>query len=549
MVKMNKGCLLLSVIVLSLIVICSSGFVLADTTKYNVGMKKYFGIETTMDGTAVSSFTSLINSKGISSFKEIWAAASAEEKKKFLDSLQKNVGNTETVKKEFYQALLKEKYKDVSVNLGSLNVPRIDIDSNMENLVIKTDSSNNMDKEFKIPLTAGKTIKLVSIASEGDGKVKLAYDPQQNKKSSDYRTLTINPGFEGSINPATGNYIAKDGKETKVNLLYGIGGEIALSETKEGKPVFGIGKLDVSKLTPAQKASYDQLGTSGLTNTAIVKIGNNFYYGAANGDSTFEPDGEKVKISNGEIAAIGKNAEGKDATLAYLRNSGQALFNPTTGSSENIVEGEIRFITPAEGSPSIVLGNKVNSVLKLYADFEDVGYDGSLANANIAGNVIVTNGKNQGLFEINAGKISTQVYGEAAEAVNIEDTETAAGGSQMECDGEGKCRFIPGRPVLNAGILAARGVGAVARGVGNVIENRPVLSFFQNRRPVRTLIGNIIENRPIRTFFAERQPVRRLVGGIIRAQPLRRAGGAILGGGGRIIGGAGRIIAFPFRRR
>jgi hypothetical protein len=119
----------------------------------------------------------------------------------------------------------------------------------------------------------------------------------------------------------------------------------------------------------------------------------------------------------------------------------------------------------------------------------------------------------------------------------------------LQCDGSGRCSLIPGRPVRNIGVLAARGVGAVARGVGNIIENRPVLSFFQNRRPVRTLIGNIIENRPIRTFFAERQPVRRLVGGIIRAQPLRRAGGAILGGGGRIIGGAGRIIAFPFRRR
>ena len=547
MVKMNKGCLLLSVIVLSLIVINCSGFVLAAEVStqpyYLAQLDSYYASDNSIKAFVADISDSTEGTNTIAAFKFVWKSADKVKKAKFLEALSKS----ESLKNDFYKALLKEKYKNLeTINLGKSK--NIGLDANAENIVL-TGESDNANKEFKLPLTAGKTIKLVSISSEGDGKLKLAYDPQQNKKASDYRTLTVNPGFEGSINPATGNYVDKDGKETKVNLMYGTGGEIALSNTKEGKPVFGIGKLDVSKLTPSQKASYDQLGTSGLANTAIVKIGNNFYYGAANGDSSFEPDGEKVKISNGEIAAVGKNAEGKDATLAYFRNSGQAVFNPTTGSNENIADGEIRFITPSEGSPSIVLGNKVNSVLKLYADFEDVGYDGSLANANIAGDVLVTNDKNQGLFEINAGKISTQVYGESVRGGDIEDTETSVGGNQMQCDGSGRCSLIPGRPVRNIGVLAARGVGAVARGVGNIIENRPVLSFFQNRRPVRTLIGNIIENRPIRTFFAERQPVRRLVGGIIRAQPLRRAGGAILGGGGRIIGGAGRIIAFPFRRR
>ncbi|MFA5724429.1 MAG: hypothetical protein WC979_09310 [Candidatus Pacearchaeota archaeon] len=530
MVKMKKNCLLFSVIILGLVVINCFGIVLAATD-----------VSTMYAGTSINTLLKGLNDPSLSidtlnKFKVAWKETPLDRRKVFIDNLGTN-------KNEFFKSVLKSKYKKIqNVELGDAN---FDLDENLNNVIVRDDKG----KEFKIPVNNpdARKISLVGINNENQN-VQLVYDTIQTGKSADYRTLTIDPGFEGSINPTTGNYVDKDGKETNVNVLYGKGGKISLSMSKEGKPYFGIGKLDVSKLTPEQKANYEKWGVAGLTNTALVKIGDNFYYGSVEGDSIFEPEGDKVKLLNGEVAAVGKNSEGKDATLAYIKNSGESIFNPTTGSNENIVDGEIRFIKPSEGSPSIVLGNKVNSDIKLYSDFEDVGHDGSLASANIVGTISVNNNQNQKLFEINNGQISAQPYSKAAEGYDIEDSEEVAGGSQMQCDGQ-KCRFIPGRPVLNAGILAARGVGAVARGVGTVIQNRPVLSFFQNRRPVRTLIGGIIQNRPIRTFFAERQPVRRLVGGIIRAQPLRRAGGAILGGGGRIIGGAGRIIAFPFRRR
>lgn len=491
----------------------------------NTGIQKYFGksVTSNIDEVDITSYTNLIGQSGVSSFMEIWKASTPEERSRFTAALP--IGEVEQAKRNlFYKALLKDKYKEIQeVDLGNM---KIDMDASMENLIVKADGT----KEFKLPISPAKKVRLVTVKADGEN-LKLAYDPMQTGKSENYRTLTITSGFEGSINPDTGAYVDKDGKATNIFLLHGQGGEISLA-MKDGKPSFGIGKVDISKLTAEQKAKYDFSGTMGLTDTAIVKIGDNYYYGSSLGDSSFEVDGTRVNLMNGEIAA----SDGK-ATLAYIRNSGDAFFDSSKSakSSSEVMDvpfgdKEIKLVTTSDGKNNLITGKGVSAGIKLFSDFENVYFANEDQSQYFAPN-------GHEIAHITDSDLSVPADGDPM--YTPQGGDVIEGGQRWECNGAG-CRLVPGQPVRNVLRLGAAGVA----GIGRVIANRPVISFFRERQPVRN-------------FFREVQPVRRLGGAAIRGVGAigrgaiiggGRVGGGVLRAGGGALRGAGRVIAFPFRR-
>jgi len=488
----------------------------------NAAFKKYFGIDGSINEVNIDSFIDLINNPnyGSSAFLEIFRDSPMDQSK-FIENLNKN-----PKKNEFIQALLKSKYKSMGeVKLGDV---KLDIDSS-NNLIFKASDKSN---GFKVPINPkGDVVSLVSVKQE-DGKLKLAYDPQNDGA---LRTLSIDPSLEGSVNPENGNYITNGGEESQVGLLHGKGGELGLS-MEEDKLVVKISKI---LLTDQQKANYKTLGLGGIdgidkvANTPVVKLGSDYGYGSPDpykeGWTTYKVnplDLNEISVTNGEMAIKDSNAKG----LAYIRNSVEQIFSHQKGSIADYkddFDGKLVLFEKSVGENGEVIerggirfGKDVYAGIGLQSEFDYLeAYKD-------------TDEGVKGIVDINDNGVP---------ALRFEDGKlfAARDGSFVECNmGSVDCVGFPllraagglARVTVRGAGFAARGVGAGVRGVGKFIANRPVVNFFREVQPVRSVI------RGVGGFFREVQPVRSVIRGtgefFSEVQPVRRGlRGAAIGVG------------------